>query len=90
MYFGQTAPKITPAIKTTYNRLTLVSKKGEERLTIDFNIETSDLRNLKTKRTKLENLVIIESKSMSNKCFSSKIMKKHNIDEAKSCSKYSL
>jgi len=90
MYFGEKAPKITPAIRTNYNRLTLVSKRGEERLTIDFNIETSDLRNLKSKKTKLENLVIIESKSMSKKCFSSDIMKAHHINEASSCSKYSL
>ena len=26
MYYGEKAPKITPAIQTTYNRLTLVSK----------------------------------------------------------------
>jgi len=90
MYFGEKIPKITPAIKTTYNRLTLVSKKGEERLTIDFNIETFNLRDTKSKTTKLENLVIIESKSMSEKCLSSDIMEKHNIKQAKSCSKYSL
>jgi len=41
------APTISPSIKTTYNRLTLVSKTGEERLTIDFNIRTLDLRDEK-------------------------------------------
>ncbi len=90
MYYGEKAPKITPAIKTTYNRLTLVSKTGEERLTIDFNIRTLDLRDKKATQTSLKNLVIIESKSMSNKCFSASVMKKHSIKKAKSCSKYSL
>ena len=90
MYYGEKAPKISPAIQTTYNRLTLVSKTGEERLTVDFNIQTLDLRDKKATSTSLKNLVIIESKSMSATCFSASIMKKHAIKKAKSCSKYSL
>ena len=90
MYYGQKAPVITPAIKTQYNRLTLVSNSWEERLTIDFNIKTKDLRNKKAKKTHLENLVIIESKSMSDNCLSAKIIAAHNIKQASSCSKYSL
>lgn len=90
MYYGVKAPKISPAIKTAYNRLTLVSKSWEERLTIDFNIRTKDLRKSNAKHTHLKNLVIIESKSMSDECFSASVMKKHKIAQAKSCSKYSL
>ena len=90
MYYGVKAPKISASIKTEYNRLTLVGKTWEERLTIDFNIKTTDLRKKNAKSICLKNLVIIESKSMSNSCFSAIIMKKHNIAQAKSCSKYSL
>ena len=88
--YNTVAPKITPAIKTKYNRLTLVNKSGEERLTIDFNIKIKDLRNKNIKEIELKNLVIIESKSMSEKCFSSEIMDKNLIKKATSCSKYSL
>ncbi len=88
--YGEKAPDISPAIRTKYNRLTLVSKDGNERLTIDFNIETQDLRSKKKKLTKLKNLVIIESKSLSENCLSCELMEKHNIAKAKACSKYSL
>ena len=88
--YGEKAPDISPAIRTNYNRLTLVSKDWNERLTIDFNIMTEDLRTKKAKKTKLKNLVIIESKSLSKDCLSCKLLSKHNIAQAKSCSKYSL
>ena len=90
MYAGEKAPKITPAIKTKYKRITLVSKDSTERLTIDFDVRTLNLRDNNSNEVNLKNLVIIESKSLSKKCISSKIMKKHNIKQAKSCSKYSL
>ena len=77
-------------MQTKYNRLTLVSKTGEERLTIDFNISVKDLRNEKAKNIKLKNLVIIESKSLSAHCKSSDIIKSHGVKRAKACSKYSL
>jgi len=89
-YNGEKAPKITPSIKTTYKRITLVNKDGSERLTIDFDIRTLDLRWENTSEVNLKNLVIIESKSLNKKCGSCKIMTKHNIKKAKSCSKYSL
>jgi hypothetical protein len=89
-YEQDKAPKITPSIKTRYKRITLVNKTGGERLTIDFDIKTNDLRDKKSKEVNLKNLVIIESKSLSNDCHSCKIMKKHWINKAKSCSKYSL
>ena len=90
MYYGEKAPKITPSLKTTYNRLTLISKSAEERLTIDFNIRTLDLRNETATPTALKNLVIIESKSLQEKCLSAKIIQSHDVKQAKSCSKYSL
>lgn len=83
-------PKITPAIKTKYKRITLVSKVWEERLTIDFDVKTENLRDKKSKEIELGNLVIIESKSLSKNCNSINIINKHWIKKAKSCSKYSL
>ena len=90
MYEGVKAPKITPAIKTKYKRITLVSKDGSERLTIDFDIKTNDLRDKDSKEVDLKNLVIIESKSLNKECSSCKIIESHGIKQAKSCSKYSL
>jgi len=84
------APDISPAMRTKYNRLTLVSKAWEERLTIDFNISVKDLRNKHANDISLENLVIIESKSLSDDCKSCKIIESHGIKRAGSCSKYSL
>ena len=88
--YNTQAPELTPAIRTKYNRLTLVSKNWEERLTIDLNIKIKDLRNKNAKEIELKNLVILESKSMSEKCFSCQIMQKHLVEKAQSCSKYSL
>ena len=90
LYSDTEIPQITPSIKTMYNRLTLVSKNWEERLTIDFNIKIKDLRNEKAKEINLKNLVIVESKSMKKVCDSWKIMERHSIKRRKSCSKYSL
>jgi len=90
MYNEEKAPKISPAIKTTYKRITLVSKESSERLTVDFDIKIKDLRDEKANEVNLQNLVIIESKSLDKKCISSKIMKKHKFKQSKSCSKYSL
>ncbi|QFR38888.1 polyphosphate polymerase domain-containing protein [Candidatus Gracilibacteria bacterium 28_42_T64] len=83
-------PKIFPAIKTRYKRITLVDRLGGERLTIDFDIRTLDLRDEDASETNLKNLVIIESKSLETNCKSLEIMEKHGFKQAKSCSKYSL
>lgn len=90
IYDGSKAPEISPAIETKYKRITLVNKDWTERLTIDFDIKTENLRDKDSKEVNLKNLVIIESKSLNRKCVSCEIIKKHNINEAKSCSKYSL
>lgn len=90
MYRVTESPEITPSIKTEYKRITLVGKGGSERLTIDFDIKTTDLRDSNAEKIHLKNLVIIESKSLSENCFSCEIMKNHWIKKAKSCSKYSL
>ena len=84
------APTIFPSIQTKYKRVTLVDKKWWERLTIDFDIKTINLRNKKQKEISLKNLVIIESKSLEENCKSLEIIKSHWIKQAISCSKYSL
>ena len=90
LHNGKKAPHLTPAIRTTYDRITLVSKNGEERLTIDFNVKTKDLRKEDSKVVELKNLVIIESKTLKKDALALVVMKKHNIAKAKACSKYSL
>lgn len=90
VYGWEKAPTISPAIKTNYKRITMVSNTWEERLTIDFDIKATDLRKKSAKVVDLKNLVIIESKSLKEDCEACEIMKKNKIDKAKSCSKYSL
>jgi len=68
----------------------MVSKSGDERLTIDFDIKALDLRKKNAETIDLKNLVIIESKSMKQESDICKIMNKNKIEKASSCSKYSL
>lgn len=88
--YEEKTPVISPAIRTRYNRLTLVATDGSERLTIDFNIRVQDIRNKKSREKHLKNLVILESKSMWDTCRSVELMKKKWFKRAKWCSKYSL
>lgn len=90
MYGTSPKKEIIPTLETHYNRLTFCSKNSGERVTVDFNIRLKSVRNKKAKQTHLKNTIILESKSTSKKCPSQKIMEKHNILEASSCSKYSL
>ncbi|PZM86543.1 hypothetical protein DLH72_00545 [Candidatus Gracilibacteria bacterium] len=91
LYNGkQKTPSISPAIKTNYKRITMVSNSGDERMTIDFNVKALDLRKSKSEIVDLKNLIIIESKSLKKDCIATKIMQERGISEASSCSKYSL
>jgi hypothetical protein len=90
MYGTSPKKEILPALETHYNRLTFCSKNNDERVTVDFNVKLKDTRVKKAEQIKLENVVILESKSTSDKCPSQKIMEKYDIKEASSCSKYSL
>lgn len=89
-FYFKTPEEIFPSLTTKYKRITFCSKSNDERLTVDFDIELIDLRNKWNKAIKLDNLVIIESKSMILNWLSSKIMKKYRIKKSNSCSKYSL
>lgn len=90
IYSGKKAPEISPSIKTKYRRITMVNSLWDERLTIDFDIKAFDLRKKTNKTVDLKNLVIIESKALKNNCEIMDIMKKYEINQARSCSKYSL
>lgn len=81
--------KLSKSARTEYQRLTLCWKDSSERVTIDFEIKLCALRGEK-KCLKLQNAVIIESKSTNEKCKSHKIMKKHWIHQADTCSKSAL
>ena len=88
--YGKMPEKIIPSIITKYSRLTFCSKNNDERVTVDFNVRVLDARNPKSEEIPFKNLVIIESKSAGRKGKSHKVMKHHHIQEAASCSKYSL
>lgn len=89
-FYSKSPEKIFPSLATRYNRITLCSKSNDERVTVDFNIRLEDLRNTWKEIISLDNLVILESKSMSKNWKSAEIMKKNKIKKAGSCSKYSL
>jgi len=89
-FYWKLPEKIFPSLKSEYNRLTLCSKKSSERITIDFNIKVKDLRSESQENTELNNLVIIESKSLNKKSESKEIMKKVKIKPISNCSKYCL
>lgn len=89
-FYWKSPEKIFPALATKYHRITLCSKSNDERVTVDFNIKLEDLRNKWKEIISLDNLVILESKSMTRKWKSSEIMKRHNVRKSNACSKYSL
>ncbi len=100
LYSTEQKELIFPSVRTKYHRITLCSKNNDERVTIDFNLHFEDLRPHATKKNNktpgvtsmydVPNLVMIESKSMSDHCISSDIMKSFDIPTAKACSKYCL
>jgi len=89
-FYGEEKPKkIFPSLITHCNRLTLCSKDSAERVTVDFNIWTEDLREGKKKKD-FHNAVIIESKSSTAEGKTAEIMQKHKVEKASGCSKYCL
>jgi hypothetical protein len=81
--------KIFPSIETQYSRMSFVSKDSSERITIDFNISVKNVR-WNSEFVSLDNLVILEVKSLKKKSVGWEIMKAYWINEAQSCSKYAL
>jgi hypothetical protein len=81
---------LSPSIRTNYRRITMVSKKWGERLTIDFDISATNLREKESTPINLKNLIIIEVKSVKDRSIADSIMENHQIEKATNCSKYSL
>lgn len=91
MYNGDPkAPKLTPSLNTRYKRITLVDRILWERVTIDLNISTKDLRDSDGKRIKLKDVAIIESKSLDDECYTVNLLKKFGYEQAHPCSKYAI
>lgn len=82
--------ELSPAIATRYQRITLCSKKNDERITIDLDISVRDMRDEKAKRHHLPSFAIVESKSNNTSCASHTTIKAMGVVEAKGCSKYCL
>lgn len=81
--------QLIPTIKTTYKRITLCSKYSDERVTIDFDIVLYDMTSWRAPIA-LDDIMIVESKSVSEKCRSQVLMKKFGVAKAQWCSKYCL
>lgn len=80
--------KLSASLATRYHRITLCAKNSGEKVTIDFWFELEDMRSGVSH--KLDEIVIVESKSNSEHCVTGKIMKKMKVRQAKGCSKYCL
>lgn len=70
---------ITPALHNNYQRITLCHNDGIERITIDFNINFSDLRGDQKNTASLTNVAIIESKSGQKKPPSKEFLKETEL-----------
>lgn len=90
--YGQSFKEvITPALRNTYKRITLCHIDNLERITIDFSISFSDLRNNnRTISSPMAPIAIIESKSGTPTPPSKRILEKFSPIQAKGCSKYCL
>ena len=88
--YKKSPEKIFPSLVTEYYRITLCAKYSEERMTVDLKVKTKDLRIPESKVISYDNLVIVESKSMTKNSICSQIMKSSNICSSGSCSKYCL
>lgn len=77
-----------PALHVTYNRFTLVSAQGGERVTVDFNLGFSTPCG---KRAQIGNdFIIIETKSADGRGRSDRVLKRNRIRQAEGCSKYCI
>ena len=76
------------ALHVTYKRFTLVSVKGGERVTVDFNI---GFESPLGKRAQIgENFVIVETKSGNGRGIADQVLKRHRVRQAEGCSKYCI
>lgn len=81
---------IKPKLRTLYKRITLCSKKNDERITIDFDIKLQDITAKWKELFSLWPVAIIETKSGNKHCQSHEILNKMKYKPARGCSKYCL
>ncbi len=79
---------LIPSTKMTYKRVTLVAKRGGERMTIDYALTFYDMHTQKVIESP-KDFIIIETKSVTGNGIADKIFKKHR-QRATSCSKFCL
>jgi VTC domain len=81
---------LKPKLRTLYKRITLCSKKNDERITIDFDIKLQDITSQNKELISLWPVAIIETKSSHKSCQSHTTLKKLKYKAARWCSKYCL
>ena len=82
--------KLCPSMRTLYQRITLCSKKNDERITIDFDIKVQDMTKPWSPLISMPPIAIVESKSTHNKCRSHVTLSSMWYKTASWCSKYCL
>lgn len=85
-----THANLKPKLRTLYKRITLCSKKNDERITIDFDIKLQDITEKGKELISMWPVAIIETKSSHKKCQSHIILSKLHSKPARWCSKYCL
>ncbi len=80
---------LVPSNGVFYNRITLVAKAGNERLTIDYGLTFFDPQNSKNKVIVPEDFIIVETKSTNGRGIADKIFRKYKL-RSRGCSKFCL
>ncbi len=80
---------VFPSLKTSYQRCTLVHKTTAEKITIDFNVSASQVREWEWVFL-FDNLVIVEFKAEVEDSITKNIFEKYGMFSSKPCSKYCL
>lgn len=81
---------LKPTLRTLYKRITLCSKKNDERITIDFDVQIQDITKKGSDSASFGPIAIIETKSSHKKSKSHNIIENLGYKEAKGCSKYCM
>lgn len=75
--------QLQPTLRTLYKRVTLCSKKNDERITIDFDVQAQDITKHNAEYFKFGPVAIIETKSSHKKSKSHEMIEKLGYKEAK-------
>lgn len=89
LYNENFAALVFPSLRTGYQRCTLVHKSTAEKITIDFNVSASQIRE-GSETFNLNNLVIVEFKAETKDSPTKEIFAKYGMLASKACSKYCL